>query len=106
MKTQEKVSHTPGPWEEGIRNNSGSILIAGGVDTQFAYITEAKSIVILRGVDGNKRTDKELLVEQKANARLIAAAPELLEALKITIDYISDDEEYYQRMTKLIAKAS
>ena len=56
------TQHTPGPW---INNHQGAI--------------EARDMVICRVMDGyTTPTIKEAI----ANARLIAAAPELLEALK------------------------
>lgn len=70
--------HTPGPWSKGkcyghtrveIVGDAGNRMVASVVDTKSAY---------------NRATDKNELVqceEGEANARLIAAAPELLEAL-------------------------
>jgi hypothetical protein len=57
-----ETKHTPGPWEARRRS-----LIIGAVYEVWAYIPE--SIPITEVSNG-------------ANARLIAAAPELLEALK------------------------
>lgn len=51
------------------------------------------------------------LKEQQANLRLIAAAPELLEALKSALSVLQlwvddpDDEEMLERLPALIAKA-
>jgi hypothetical protein len=63
--------HTPGPWAEGRHG-----AIVGGPDFEFARGAGRKQIamacVVPEGVDGT----------QEGNARLIAAAPELLEACK------------------------
>lgn len=63
-----KAKHTPGPWDENngrvFRGNSGSICIL---------------------------TDQHSFVEYRANARLIAAAPELLEALEYIYLLLQDD---------------
>ncbi len=59
--------HTPGPWYRGEVDNSIYIWEEGG---DGGFIAEVSS----------EDTDAETLV---ANARLIAAAPELLEALEL-----------------------
>ena len=72
--------HTPGPWEW-----YGPNLLCGG---------ERQSENILNSADdGRPYGDHAALIEHhwdgdvaKANARLIAAAPELLEALKEIVD--------------------
>jgi hypothetical protein len=66
--------HTPGPWNLGSSNVPVSLLsvhasIAGSKHSTIARLSLPKKVGI--GYD-----------EAEANARLIAAAPELLEALK------------------------
>jgi hypothetical protein len=67
------MGHTPGPWEEveyAIYAKSGEIGNFGQeMDTTIAFIADA---------DDNGLSD----AEAKANACLIAAAPDLLEACK------------------------
>ena len=63
--SQQTTSHTPGPWN----------LCSGDAGNHFniesrEYVNDGFEIAKLRGPD------------RKANARLIAAAPELLEALQ------------------------
>ena len=67
--------HTKGPWEV-VRTDAGII-----VRTESAKKTRfgASRYAAIGGFD---RSDPEQLAEALANARLIAAAPELLEALK------------------------
>ena len=64
------TKHTPGPWKIGFRNGDGK--------TNGAYITRegGTSGVIVRGGGGNG-------VRKEADARLIAAAPELLVACRM-----------------------
>lgn len=84
-----KAKHTPGPWDENngrvFRGNSGSICIL---------------------------TDQHSFGEYRANARLIAAAPELLEALQSIIEIGKRNTEnpkydgYYDAARAAIAKAT
>jgi hypothetical protein len=65
---QTEAKHTPGPWH---------------VNTQPTYegghtIASASGLVVVNSVKGYGRTDDQ----NEANARLIAAAPELLTALQ------------------------
>lgn len=70
-------NYTPGPWTaEGWENlvvNAGNVTLA----STPGY------------TNGN-------LAEAKANARLIAAAPELLEALKMAIDWANEVPSPYR----------
>jgi hypothetical protein len=72
MSTQ----HTPGPWFENVvPTSAGSAITIQSADHRIAIIY----------VDGiRKGIDDELprSIENRANARLIAAAPDLLEALQ------------------------
>ncbi len=70
--------HTPGPWEISY----GKIRPARPIE---GYTIGYAPICIVRG-------DKRLHGNgvREANARLIAAAPELLEALKAVIDWLDD----------------
>lgn len=72
MTTNTK--HTPGPWSlrHGGRHDGDRLVTSGGSD-------------ICR-MDGGPNDDSETL----ANARLIAAAPELLDALRNLLDWGRD----------------
>lgn len=61
--------HTPGPWKQHL------------VD-ETLIVASDRTTVASTSIDYDKAETAE------ANARLIAAAPELLEALKIARDYI------------------
>ena len=70
------AEHTPGPWK--INNNVGR-------KGELGIIADAAPCII--AIMGNA---KEWPVEAQANARLIAAAPALLEACKKGLKYIQD----------------
>lgn len=63
--------HTPGPWSVLYSSNKYPSIHAGETKTPIAVLYEYVS-----------ETDRDLLDNAEANARLIAAAPELLEALE------------------------
>jgi len=63
--------HTPGPWVYSFES----------VDPEWAVITTSGGVVIANVND---------LHTQKANARLIAAAPDLLAALEEARPYVPD----------------
>ena len=74
--------HTPGPWRI---NNTGSIgnLIEGYSGKKlFDGDDGYRTIAIYQSCESTGLRNEELW-NAKANARLIAAAPELLEALKL-----------------------
>lgn len=76
------MTHTPGPW-------------AYDADSKEVFAsTEHHSCGWIALVKGNDSCDKPLAAEmQAANARLIAAAPELLAQLKMAADFISGHNE-------------
>jgi hypothetical protein len=82
MSTQ----HTPGPWIENVvPTSAGSAITIQSADHRIAIIY----------VDGiRKGIDDELprSIENRANARLIAAAPDLLEALNTWLKQYSAEE--------------
>jgi hypothetical protein len=65
MTTKTKAEHTKGPWSHPICD------VAAGI---FAEL-DGQEIQLCRTINGRSEEERE------ANARLIAAAPELLEAL-------------------------
>ena len=73
--------HTPGPWQI---DESGSSISSDAV-TDLALLNMANVRFSWGGSDFATRSHR------LANARLIAAAPELLEALKTAHAHIADD---------------
>jgi hypothetical protein len=71
----EKIAHTPGPW---YCNKTGEMKYSGFT------IREKKTA---RSICAYASNGKRPLEEQQANANLIAAAPELLEALKAFVSH-------------------
>lgn len=82
----EKFSHTPGPWE--IKEGD-TLIIANVVDTQDDY-----DYLMVAGVVGLPDDPVAL-----ANLALIAAAPELLEALREVLRVV--DELYREHEIEL-----
>ena len=73
------MSHTPGPWEvaENLFGNTASYEVYANVETKS-------------GKGGYTRICQITPRDQKANAALIAAAPELLEALEYAIAQVPE----------------
>jgi len=92
MKTH---THTPGPWHMGAGNGSGSIFADNGRTRLEIGGTTLYSIAQI-GRGWNE-------VEDEANARLIAAAPEMLEALQSLAHPMASDEDL-QNALAVIAK--
>lgn len=84
MKPQ---THTPGPWELRHERHLGK--------TDHIIKIGASAVYFQRGVG---QTEAETVM----NARLIASAPELLEALKGLHDFMLSRESY--KLTNLYAK--
>lgn len=77
--------HTSGPWRVGAPQS---------VDPEWLLVMTSGGAIVanVNGAD-------------EANARLIAAAPELLEALECIRDGMADDQAYRECARKAIAKA-
>lgn len=77
-----ETKHTPGPWFLGMREGHNGCMIydRSGMD-QFTDRTIAQ----VYGLYSNQPVEKQPDEEYLANARLIAAAPELLEALQYAL---------------------
>lgn len=78
------MSHTPGPWETQYRGNGESEVLANGADRDdvacICYVAGGLGMSIEDGRD----------YESEANAKLIAAAPELLDALKQAVRALNE----------------
>ena len=77
MKTKQ-MKHTPGPWE--VHSNIGK-------KGELGIVAESAPCVIAHGM-----SEKHWPEIAQANAALIAAAPEMLEALKTLADYVFREE--------------
>ena len=76
-RCEKMMSHTPGPWKvaENLFGNTASYEVYANVETKS-------------GKGGYTRICQITPRDQKANARLIAAAPELLEALEAMVEMV------------------
>ena len=90
------MKHTPGPWRK-----------CGGATPHYTGI-HSKAGYIVYGMADNCDTEHGKPIkcpgfdEQRANARLIAAAPEMLELLKLIVD---DNEMYGETAIKSVRLA-
>jgi len=88
-----KTEHTPGPWR--TMSWDGAIVISGPMDELITTVGD--------------RQDGAIPQEQtRNNARLIAAAPELLEALKtiVELNLFNDSIKGFDKAQKAIQKAT
>lgn len=101
-----EAKHTAGPWkvQRTITGESEAVEMTGhnsDGDTKFAVFVEAPAYV-LAGVSGTGKA------ECLANARLIAAAPEMLEALEAILPLLDSDcasVQDWQEEAKLVRAA-
>lgn len=81
MKTDEKVSYTPGPWHvEPEKLQDGQYHVAGRAPIIYANGSPIATLARL-SMKAHDRT-------AEANARLIAAAPEMAKALREAVEYL------------------
>lgn len=97
-QTGNHTAHTPGPWEIG-RVNSGPVAGAIPITTQ-GYRETFRDGVLITSVYGSA-------ARSEANAHLIAAAPDMYEALKLVMQHgrIDDSEHRMNLVAAAIAKA-
>lgn len=88
-ETTIRTKHTPGPWHRNIKPAKKYCTIFAGRNKHICYL------------DGQVMSD----AEAEANIDLIAAAPELLEALKACLPHITANGEKYCRDKSLTAIA-
>lgn len=104
-----EVKHTPGPWEvEGpMGAEIGLSVVQAGLKTyEWEFIAMA-----CQSTAGDERMGRQRFIspeEQEANARLIAAAPELLNALKeiLETDFSQESSWDYSEGIKDVARAA
>lgn len=79
------MSHTPGPWE-----------------IHYEYDLSGYPCFFIHGFSGDQKRDEDTLC---ANARLIAAAPELLEALKEAKEFIENQQLPEKEWARVLDKS-
>lgn len=75
--TTKHTSHTPGPWKAVYQPNTPCLVESDGERVAWIDFWKGKT---------PRDPNHKPRLEQEANARLIAAAPELLEALQELLD--------------------
>ena len=79
--------HTPGPWEVFEREPDKNYLrVRGPLGRRFK----------VANVINTKQPDEREWAETEANAKLIAAAPQMLEALQTAFDLLQEYQGMYQ----------
>lgn len=96
MKTETpntETQHTPGPWFMGCSTNLGGIQII----TINPKTEEPNGLIATINTQHTIEPGKDISDEVRANARLIAAAPELLEALNHALEVIQLAKQYFPK---------
>lgn len=79
----ETAQHTPGPWKLGPADNDSQLTILGPRD--------GCSHEVIARMPGEYRRNHAVWPKVEANARLIAAAPELLRICDIVGEWVTRD---------------
>jgi hypothetical protein len=91
-KLKQIAKHTPGPWEFGTPGDGGRVNV---------YADSTMSLRICRVDSG-----QDIGIDAAANAKLIAAAPDLAEALRAILEFDSMDYSMHIRGMQKIARAA
>ncbi len=84
------AAHTPGPWWACFGDDQPVAYYRGIV----MYVSSDPHITVVTGTEGDKSGHICNRDEWEANARLIAAAPDLLEAASFLVDRIEQNIEW------------
>jgi hypothetical protein len=79
------TKHTPGPWAISAAARCGNELM-------IVAPSSDGSIHVCEVTTNGKSNNKKIMPEQEANARAIAALPELLAACRLFVEYDNDTE--------------
>ena len=98
MAISTRVEHTPGPWKIGAHVHDPWTVYVEQSDGEEPGICTT---------DGSAFTPIDSEDEQIANARLIAAAPEMLAALKACLNMVNGDGQppNWDWIREVVAKA-
>ena len=91
METETKVKHTPGPWNSAPTGSN----MRDKYTQPFGVATYEKNPTLIAGCFGDVRGGIDAA---EANARLIAAAPQLLEALKDALDALGTLRDWHDEV--------
>lgn len=89
------AEHTPGPWSLAVSADRTPLVVAPGRSTGVAIIPFQRDEVCRQA----------RIEETGANARLIAAAPELLEAARAALDDLISDGHAHYRVAEVLRAA-
>ncbi len=102
--------HTPGPWKKGNPNDDWRSPYREDNKTSVSLNVEAGSgeVIAMAVICYDEWTNKEKDAELKANARLIAAAPELLAVLLEAVEQPmrTEGSDWWVRVNAAIGKAT
>lgn len=101
MKTSAKVTHTPGPWRINALSGLDGLHIQG--HNGNTVIVEEDYFHFPDEMHSGQR--EEIAKELVANAHLITAAPDMLEALEQVIRVLEGEADTAKMVLAAIAKA-
>ena len=87
-----KTKHTPGPWH--VKGDTVPTAHVVSTDTIVAMCYHAKITGWNNANIPGSHPDGPGQIESKANAKLIAAAPDLLEACQLIQSWLHDDTKF------------